>query len=191
MPPRSDRRTDDELVAACNSGSSDTAAAAFETLYQRHRAYVLRIALRFAREPDLAADALQQTFEYLLERFPPTGHGLTLTARLTTFLYPIAKNFAISAARKQRRLETGDEARIEALASPAAPDPHGRDAIDLALAGLSPERREVLVLRFVEDLSLVEIAAALAIPLGTVKSRLHLAIRQLREDPRIRDVFGP
>ena len=47
------------------------------------------------------------------------------------------------------------------------------------------------MLRFVEDLSLEEIAAALEIPLGTVKSRLHLAIKQLREDPKIRDLFAP
>src|SRR5439155_11566809 len=59
--PPIDRRTDEELVAACNSGSSDAATAAFETLYQRHRAYVLRIALRFMREHELAADVLQGT----------------------------------------------------------------------------------------------------------------------------------
>ena len=113
--PPIDRRTDEELVAACNSGSSDAATAAFETLYQRHRAYVLRIALRFTREHEMAADVLQETFGYLLRLFPPTGRGLTLTARLTTFLYPVAKNFAISAARRARRLETGDDDRIQAI----------------------------------------------------------------------------
>ena len=55
---------------------------------------------------------------------------------------------------------------------------------------LSAERREVLTLRFVDDLSLAEIAAVLDVPLGTVKSRLHLAIRELREDRRIKDLFS-
>jgi RNA polymerase sigma-70 factor (ECF subfamily) len=59
------------------------------------------------------------------------------------------------------------------------------------LASLSPERREVLTLRFVDDLSLAEIAAALDVPLGTVKSRLHLALKQLREDLRIKDLYDP
>jgi RNA polymerase sigma-70 factor (ECF subfamily) len=64
-------------------------------------------------------------------------------------------------------------------------------AIDAALAALSPERREVVTLRFVDDLSLAEIAAALDVPLGTVKSRLHLALKELREDSRIKDLFEP
>ncbi|HLF12027.1 MAG TPA: sigma-70 family RNA polymerase sigma factor, partial [Gammaproteobacteria bacterium] len=73
---------------------------------------------------------------------------------------------------------------------PAAPTVEV-EPLDAVLAGLSAERREVLTLRFVDDLSLEEIAAALEIPLGTVKSRLHLAIRQLREDPKIKELFSP
>jgi RNA polymerase sigma-70 factor (ECF subfamily) len=49
----------------------------------------------------------------------------------------------------------------------------------------------VLTLRFVDDLTLAEIAVVLDIPLGTVKSRLHLAIRELRDDPRIKDLIEP
>ena len=48
----------------------------------------------------------------------------------------------------------------------------------------------MLTLRFVDDLSLAEIAVALDVPLGTVKSRLHLALR-VREDSRIKDLFQP
>ena len=191
MTQPTDRRSDAELVDACNRADASAATAAFEILYVRHRAYVLRVAQRFARDRDIAADALQETFAYLLKQFPPTGKGFTLTARLTTFLYPVAKNFALSAARKDRRLETGGEAEIEALADLTPGEPQGGDVIDRALTGLSTERREVLVLRFVDDLSLEEIATALEIPLGTVKSRLHLALKQLREDPRIKDLFAP
>ena len=49
--------------------------------------------------------------------------------------------------------------------------------------------REVLLMRFVDDLKLEEIAKALSIPLGTVKSRLHNGISLLREDPRSRRYF--
>jgi len=183
-----DRRSDEELVAICNVGDADEAARAFEALYRRHRDFVLRVARRFTRDRDLALDALQETFTYLLHKFPPAGDGLTLTARLSTLLYPAAKNAAITAVRKARRFAgSGDEA-LESLPADRPPD---GEPIDAALAALSPERREVVTLRFVDDLSLAEIAAALDLPLGTVKSRLHLALKELREDSRIKDLFEP
>jgi RNA polymerase sigma-70 factor (ECF subfamily) len=183
-----DRRSDEELVAICNVGAAAEAARAFEALYRRHRDFVLRVARRFTHDRELALDALQETFAYLLGKFPPTGPGLTLTARLSTLLYPAAKNAAITALRKARRFEGSDDEVLAALPAEAAPDD---EPIDAALATLSPERREVLTLRFVDDLSLAEIAAALDVPLGTVKSRLHLALRQLRDDSRIKDLFEP
>jgi len=183
-----DQRSDEELVAACNDGGPREAALAFEALYRRHRDYVLRIARRFARDRELALDALQETFAYLLKKFPPAGEGLVLTARIQTLLYPVAKNSAISALRKADRY--ADTADVSPDELPAAPTVEV-EPLDAVLAGLSAERREVLTLRFVDDLSLEEIAAALEIPLGTVKSRLHLAIRQLREDPKIKELFSP
>ena len=180
-----DPRSDDELIAVCNAGGAKEAAAAFEALYRRHRDYVLRVARRFARDRELALDSLQETFAYLLRKFPPSGEGLTLTARLQTFLYPVAKNCAISALRKSDRFATHD------VVPEDLPAPHTAESepLDAVLSGLSAERREVLTLRFVDGLSLEEIAAVLDIPIGTVKSRLHFAIRELREDPRIKDLL--
>jgi RNA polymerase sigma-70 factor (ECF subfamily) len=183
-----DRRSDEELVDVCNVGDADSAAAAFEALYRRHRDFVLRVARRFTGDRELALDALQDTFAYLLRKFPPAGDGLHLKAKLETLLYPVAKNSAITARRKAARLSGAGDAELEEL--PAAPEPQS-ESLDAALAKLSPERREVLTLRFVDDLSLAEIAAALQVPLGTVKSRLHLAIKDLREDPRTKEFFGP
>src|SRR6185295_371518 len=181
-----DRRSDEDLVAVCNVGDAHEAARAFEVLYRRHRDFVLRVARRFTRDRELALDALQETFTYLLHKFPPAGEGLTLTARLQTLLYPAAKNAAITAVRKARRYSGAGDAALDEL--PAEP-PADAEPIDAALAALSPERREVLTLRFVDDLSLTEIAAALDVPLGTVKSRLHIALKELREDLRIKDLF--
>jgi RNA polymerase sigma-70 factor (ECF subfamily) len=59
----------------------------------------------------------------------------------------------------------------------------------VVLAALSEEHREVLLLRFVDGLNLGEIASALEIPLGTVKSRLHNALTTLRKDPRTKTFF--
>lgn len=183
-----DRRSDGELVAICNDGGPAEAARAFEVLYRRHRDFVLRVARRFTRDRELALDALQETFAYLLTKLPPSGQGLVLTARLPTLLYPVAKNCAISALRKADRYADTSDVSPDEL--PADENPPA-EPLDAALAGLSPERREVLTLRFVDDLSLEEIAVALDIPLGTVKSRLHLAIKQLRGDPKIKDLFAP
>ena len=183
-----DRRSDEELVAVCNAGDAHEAARAFEALYRRHRDFVLRVARRFTRDRELALDALQETFAYLLNKFPPAGQGLTLTARLPTLLYPAAKNAAITAVRKARRAAGAGDAELDELPAHTTPD---AEPIDAALTSLSPERREVLTLRFVDDLSLAEIAAALDVPLGTVKSRLHLALKELREDSRIKDLFDP
>ena len=179
--------SDADLVAQCNAAEPGRAATAFTTLYKRHRDYVLRIALRFARDPELAAEALQETFTYLLRQFPPPGDGLTLTAQLRTYLYPIAKNAAITALRKATRFESAiDDPDLLPAPQTTATD---NDAIDAALAGLPAAQREVLQLRFVDGYALDEIAAALQVPLGTVKSRLHNAVRQLRTDPKIKDLF--
>ena len=178
-----DPRSDTQLVELCNDGGAGEATRAFEALYRRHRSYVLRVAMRFARDRDIALDALQETFCYLLRKFPPEGEGLELKAKLTSLLYPVAKHYAMDMRRKADR-----ESSADAAPEPRAPDPPP-SGIEGALSRLSPERREVLVLRFVDGLTMEEIAAALDIPVGTVKSRTHLAIRQLRENPETRDFF--
>ena len=176
-PRRKDARSDEALVAACNGGDAPAAADAFETLYRRHKDFVLRVALRFVPDTDAALDVLQETFTYLLRRFPPTGEGIELSAKLTTLLYPIAKNTAISALRKSGRFPASEDVGPDDLAGPDAIDTGDIQAL---LAGLPVGQREVLQLRFVDDLSLREIAQVLRVPLGTVKSRLHLGIARLR-----------
>lgn len=58
------------------------------------------------------------------------------------------------------------------------------------MAALPETHREVVLMRFVDDMSLGEIAEALGIPLGTVKSRLHNALETLRHDPATRRYFA-
>ncbi|MFN3165686.1 MAG: RNA polymerase sigma factor [Phycisphaeraceae bacterium] len=186
--PRDDPRSDLDLIDALNRGEAD----AFDTLYLRHRDYAIRIAMRFAGERELALDAVQDSFVYFYKKFP----GFTLTAKLTTFLYPVLKHNALSAKQKARRTQ-GDTPEA-ALASQAgtdrADDPAQADApgdLHAVLANLPDAQREVLVLRFVDGLSLEEIAEAVDIPLGTVKTRVHHAIRKLRDDPLAKKHFAP
>ena len=181
-----DPRSDEALVALCNEGDAGSAADAFDALYRRHKDFVLRVALRFAPDVDTALDVLQDTFVQLLRRFPPSGEGLRLTAKMTTLLYPIARNAAISAQRKASGLPLAREVAPDNLPAPPARE---TDDICRLLAELPAGQREALTLRFVDGLTLEEIARVLDIPLGTVKSRLHLGIAALKSSPLARELL--
>ncbi len=165
--------SDLDLVAAADRGD----AAAMEELYRRHRGWVHSLALRFAGDAEDAADATQEVFFYLFQKFP----GFELTCELRSFLFPAVRNTAIRLRRKRARLAPlPDDA--EPAARPEGPEPgDGDDRLAGLVAALSDELREVVILRFGRDLALEEIARELGLPLGTVKSRLHRALGQLRE----------
>jgi len=176
-----DPRTDQSLVADLNDGDP----SAFDALYYRYRDWVYRLACRLTGNSEDALDVLQETFGYLFGKFP----GFVLTARLTTFLYPAVRNLAIAHRRKRERL-TGHElpSDLPGRSHPDAPD-QTREELATVLAALPESHREVLLMRFVDDMTLAEIAAAVGIPEGTVKSRLHNAIATLRQDPRVKNYF--
>jgi RNA polymerase sigma-70 factor, ECF subfamily len=179
--PGADARTDQQLVEAANRGD----ASAMETLYLRHREWVLSLALRFTHDHEAALDVMQETFVYLLGKFP----GLVLRARLTTLLYPAVKNIALARRRRKR----AGELDIDPASTDAGPtvDPDAaRSDLSAAVSQLPEAQREVLLMRVLDSMSLSEVSVALGIPEGTVKSRLHHALAALREDPRTRRQFG-
>ena len=178
MARSADRRSDQELVEAANRGDSE----AFEALYYRHRDWVVRLACRFTGSHHDALDVLQDTFAYLLRKLP----GFRLTASMTTFLYPVVKHLSIDMCRRRKRYVSQEE--VPDAEAPEAVTT-GREELAAVMRALSEEHREVVLMRFVEGMSLEEIAGALKIPTGTVKSRLHNALRTLRNDPRTRDYF--
>ena len=175
-------RTDLELIAAINAGDD----AAFEALYFRYRDWVSALAWRFTGDHSAALDVLQETFLYLLRKFP----GFRLTASLKTFLYPAVRNLSIAARRKAERYQASESQMAAWENLPAPINAYAGDELAAALSALSAEHREVLLLRFVDDLSLAEIAAATEVPLGTVKSRLHHALDALRNDERTKKFFA-
>jgi RNA polymerase sigma-70 factor (ECF subfamily) len=180
MGSRDDPRSDEALVAALNGGDT----SAFDAIYHRYRDWVVRLAHRFTRSEADALDVLQETFAYLFGKFP----GFILTARMTTFLYPVVKNLSIAARRKRER-SISEQAVPEAVAASPPEASDQRAELALALSALPEPHREVLLMRFVDDMSLAEIAGALDIPVGTVKSRLHNAIATLKQDRRAMDYF--
>jgi len=177
-----DTRSDDELIASLNAGD----ASAFDVLYFRYRDWVVNLAYRFTGDREISLDVLQETFLYLARKFP----GFRLTAQMKTFLYPAVRNLSIGARKKTQRFQSSEEELQVIENTPAVEDAfRENEPLSAVMAQLSEEHREVLLLRFVDGLSLGEISDALTIPLGTVKSRLHNALATLRNDPGTRGFF--
>ena len=163
------------LVLRCQTGD----AAAFAELVERYgprlRYYLQRA---FGRTDD-AEDALQDVWFTVFRKIG----GLVDPGAFNAWLYRIARNQAIAGLRRQRPTFRPVE-EAEQVADPGAGEPSfspedGR-RIHAALDDLAPEHREVLVLRFLEDMTYEDIAAVTGCHLGTVKSRLHYAKRALR-----------
>ncbi len=175
-----DPRSDKALIEAADRGDPE----AFEVLYGRYRDWVVRLAYRFTGSQDDALDVLQDTFTYLLSKFP----GFRLTARMTTFLYPVVKHLGL--ARKRSRARFLSQAELPDRPAPEVGDAEASRQELAAVVEVLPElQREVLLMRFVDEMKLGEIARALSVPLGTVKSRLHKALQKLREDKGTREYF--
>jgi RNA polymerase sigma-70 factor (ECF subfamily) len=179
-----DYLSDQQLVDAINGGDT----RAFDAIYFRYRDWVVRLATRFTGNSDDALDVLQETFTYVFRKFP----GFRLTASMTTFLYPVVKNLSIAARRKRTRMASTDAIETPEPAANDSTDPaRQRAELEVVLASLPETQREVLLMRFVDGMSLQEIAAALTIPEGTVKSRIHNAIAVLRTSPHVQRYFEP
>lgn len=185
-----DPRTDEELLAAYKAGD----VAAFRVLVERHHAPVYRFCLRALRSPEAAADAAQEVFLRVVKNAPTWEHK----AKVTTWLYTIARNHCIDEARKGRfrRTESLDETvskdgegdtRLDRVAAETPQQDrvaHGvrlRRAIDDGLATLPDEQRTVFLLREVSGLAFKDIADAVGTNENTVKSRMRYALAALRK----------
>ena len=108
--------------------------------------------------------------------------GLRDPDRIGPWLHRLTVNACLDLTRRRRRRTI--EVELTSLDHPSVPDTAtqvaDRDVLDRALARLEPEQRAVVVLRFFLGLSLPETAVALGIPIGTVKSRLHRSLAQMR-----------
>ena len=174
-------KSDQELIEAINKGQAD----AFEVLYYRHRDWIYKLAWRFTGNQNDALDVLQETFTYFLGKFP----GFELTASMTTFFYPVVKHISLNIKMKNSRFVSDNNISNDII------DPKenviGDNAKELAavLKILPDELREILLMKYIDEMSQEEIAQALNVPLGTVKSRLHRALQILRDDERTRSYF--
>lgn len=125
---------------------------------------------------DAAADTAQETF-ITAQRALPKYRG---ASSIKTWLLGIANNECRRTAR-QRRLQPPALEFVEGSQADHSETIINRHALQQAMARLSPEHREVVLLHEVEGLSYEEAALVLGIPEGTVKSRLHHAFSNLRK----------
>ena len=199
LPP--DHRSDQQLIAAVQGGDAGGNGGgdgggdetAFAVLYHRHKDFALRIAWRYSTCDADALDAVQSAFVYLAGRLAPgVSPAFILTAKLSTFLFPVVKHEALAIRRKAARMRLGADIGNEAAANAVFDELPARDAppdaglsarrVASAIKSLPAAQREVILLRFIDELSMEEISSVLAVPVGTVKSRLHNAMKALAAD---------
>jgi RNA polymerase sigma-70 factor (ECF subfamily) len=166
--------TESELIQQALRGSPD----AWENLTRSHQDAVFRLAYLLLGDPDDAEDVAQETFVrayYALKRFDPARP-------LRPWLMQIVSNLAANRRRSMGRYLHA-LVRLSREPAPADDPPPVEDSQALwhAVRRLKLEFQQVIYLRFFLELSEDEMSAALRIPPGTVKSRLHRAVAALRE----------
>ncbi|RIK99944.1 MAG: hypothetical protein DCC71_19705 [Proteobacteria bacterium] len=166
--------SDEELMAAIARGDE----RALTALIDRHAARLHGFLARVAGDRDDADDLLQETWI----RVARGARTFDAARRVRPWLYGIAANLARDLHRRRAVRSRASQDGRSAAATARAPAFRPLDRIDIRarLARLPDRLREALVLRFYEGLDEAEMAEALGIPKGTVKSRVHGAIRELR-----------
>jgi RNA polymerase sigma-70 factor (ECF subfamily) len=177
--------SDERLLANFIAGDQD----AFAKIVARYERELYTFILRYVGERSTAEDLFQETFVQLhrsAKMFDPDR-------RLKPWLYTIAANKArdflrASSRRATQRLDASpngeDSGSLIDLVATATPDAPAaailsEDAMRVRdiLSGMAPIHREAIIMSFYQRLSYKEIAEVLGVPLGTVKSRLHIALQ--------------
>ena len=171
------QRQEREAILQCQDGD----LAGLEVLYELHRLGVLRTAYGLVGNSHLAEDIAQQVFVQLftaIRRFDPERP-------FAPWLYRIVVNTSLKELRRRdnRNLHleeaVADQPSLDPLPDLVAEESEARRSIWEAVRSLSPKQRAAVVLRYYHGFSEAEMAIALGCRRGTVKSRLHSALRQL------------
>ena len=188
--------TESELVQAARSGDQ----RAFGKLVEQHYTMVYNLALRMVGNPEDAADLTQEAF---LSAWRSLASFQSQSA-FSTWLYRLTSNACIDFLRREKRrgalsLTTEDEEEgreLEVADQRFSPErelekKEAQRAVREGLLSLSPEHRQVLLLRETQGLSYAEIAQCLSLEEGTVKSRISRGRKKLRAFLLARGNFSP
>ena len=158
-------------------------AAAIETLIKTHQDALYAFMLRMSGRPEMAEDIVQEAFVRVLKNLDRFDHRY----RFSTWLFTIAKRLFVNALQKHAPAYDSDV--VGACAgSTRLPDAQPqrtetidnlRHVLDEALAGLSEQAREIVLLFHQQNWPITDIAEHLGMPEGTVKSHLHRARKRM------------
>ncbi len=170
--------TEAEAIRLCQEGSPD----AFRHLVEQHKNTLYGTAVLMTGDRSVAEEHVQ-------EAFLSAWRGIGRFQRGRPFkpwIVRILVNRIVSSRRRNRAptapLEHADRVTGSADVLESAMSAERRDEVQAALGRLSPRHHEVVVLRYFAELSLSEVAAAIGVREGTVKSRLSRALGRLREE---------
>jgi RNA polymerase sigma-70 factor (ECF subfamily) len=172
-------QSDKQLVHSAQRGDTE----AFDLLFYRYRDGIYRVALAVTKDPSAAEEILVDTFARAyraIARLDPQDS-------LRPWLYRVALNLSYNRRPRSKLLvasleDASDEVFVADEASPQSVAERGElqravlESIDL----LSFKHRVVVILHYLHGMNLSEIAEIVGCPVGTVKSRLHYALRRLR-----------
>jgi RNA polymerase sigma-70 factor (ECF subfamily) len=162
-----------ELIKTAFAGGKN-GEEALAALLQANYRIVLGYFLKLTQDPEAAKDLTQETMVRAIKNLRKyRGEG-----KFSSWLIAVGSNFYRDELRKKKTAEKIKDRYLSVLEK--QPEAETVD-IKRALLELPAEKRIPLILKYYYDYSYQEIAAALKIPLGTVRSRLHSAVRQLRE----------
>lgn len=162
--------------------------AAFAQLTRAHYSQVWRFLFKWVKNRDDAEELAQETFLAAWRSLPKFRSDSKFSTWLLGIALNLARNHHNRSPARNREVELDEAAHMETPASPGS-DPQVQyemsaalQALDRAIGRLPDDMREVMMLIKVEGLSLEEVSGMLALPIGTVKSRLSRGKERLLED---------
>jgi RNA polymerase sigma-70 factor (ECF subfamily) len=171
---------DSLLVARVSDGDID----ALGKLYQRYGSQVYRTATAITHDERMAEDILQEVF-LRVNRY---ADSFDQTQPFEPWLYRITVNLSYSWVNRAKRWVSFFQDALERLRAPSRRDPERvaeareqRELLGRAIDGLPDSHRVVVILYYLEGLSVSDVAYAVGVPEGTVKSRLYYAREKLRQ----------
>jgi len=174
-PPTSPDSDDDALMCQVQTGE----VQALSPLFDRHQRPLLNYFLRLGASRTVSEDLVQDVFVRILKYRATYRPG----SRFATWMYYIARNVRLDHMHKRRgEVEWDDETHTPSFEpADAAQAAQEHRLLARALGRLAPEKRELLVLSRFQELKHEEIGTILGVETGTVKVRVHRAMRELRE----------
>ena len=164
-----------QIIIRAQSGDRE----AFAILFEQYKNLVYKTAYLMLGEPTEEEDALQEVFVQVFQSLSGFDAG---KAAFTTWLYRVTFNYCLNHRRKKRPLTLPLENVPPSLRSEfPSVQLTEQEVLQQAIGKLTDKQRAVVILRYFWDLPYAEIAQILDVPLGTVKSRIDLALKTLRK----------